>query len=232
MYENRVGGQGCPAWVHLESEYDNDPDTGELLVKKRWCKKHQKEWCRYICKDHEEVLCPKCLVSHKICDFIPQGEQLTYEAKKRMRMLLTTIGLRHNLTNQTQRKLTGAIEGLDMYRDIQIDEINHSFNEIIKALNKRRDFLIKQVSDLTSKMKRQLEIDFAISTKKHEEELKVLTSVQNLSAFCQAVEKKEDKRFMVKWPKLCQLEREFDRIDKAWMTQRYYVYDSFRFPDD
>lgn len=103
-----------------------------------------------MCKEHEKVLCPKCLIAHKLCDFVKQGPELTYDMRKKFRNVLTTINLRHNLTQATDRKLVGALEGLDMYRDMQIDEINYSFNEIQKTLEKRRDFLIKQVTDLVT----------------------------------------------------------------------------------
>ena len=87
-------------------------------MRKSRCTKHPDEFRRYLCKDHEQVLCPKCLISHKLCDFVKEGEDLTYDTKKKFRNLLTTINLRHNLTLATTRKLKGALEGLDMYRDI------------------------------------------------------------------------------------------------------------------
>ena len=70
------------------------------------------------------------------------GEELTYQFKKRNRNISTIVNLRYNLTKSTERKLDGAVDGLNMYRDIQCDEINYTFNEIIKTLNKRREFLI------------------------------------------------------------------------------------------
>lgn len=111
-------------------------------MRQRRCKKHPGEFARYYCLDHEEVLCPKCLITHKFCEFLPQGRELTYQAKKKFRNLITGINLRHNLSLSTTKKLTGTLEGLDMYRDIQIDEINYSFDEIIQVLNDRREMLI------------------------------------------------------------------------------------------
>ena len=58
---------------HEDSEFDIDLETGEKKVRKKRCKKHPEEFYRYICRDHEEMLCPKCLIGHKICDFEAMG---------------------------------------------------------------------------------------------------------------------------------------------------------------
>jgi hypothetical protein len=57
--------------------------------------------------------------------------------------LNTIINLRHNLTKATERKLKKTIEGLNVYRDVQFDEIDYSFDKIIETLNVRRVFLKK-----------------------------------------------------------------------------------------
>lgn len=154
MYCDRNEGEGVPSNNHDASRYEFDVELDARVVKKRRCIKHPDEFGRYICKDHEEVLCPKCLVTHKQCDFDKMGEDLNYESKKRFRNLLNYMNLRHNMTLATERKLNGAMEGLDLYGEIQKDEIVYSFNEVIKVLNKRKDFLISQVDDVVGQMKK------------------------------------------------------------------------------
>jgi hypothetical protein len=141
LYIDRIRGEGTTIDDHSESVYDIDFDTKEKKVRGRRCKLHPREFARYVCIDHEMVLCPRCLVSHKVCDFQPMGETLAHEAKQRFRNLNTIINLRHNLTKATERKLKKTISGLDMYRDVQYDEIDFSFNKMIETLNLRRNYL-------------------------------------------------------------------------------------------
>lgn len=68
-YEDRNQGKGTTPDDHNESQYDLDLFTMERTVRKRRCKHHLEEYARYVCLDHELVLCPRCLVSHKNCDF-------------------------------------------------------------------------------------------------------------------------------------------------------------------
>lgn len=141
---------------------------------------------------------------------------MSHESKKRFRHLLTTLTLRHNLTMATNRKLEGALEGLDLYGDIQKDEINYSFNELVKALTRRRDFLVSQVDDVVTQMKKNLHIDHGLITKKVEAEKALIAKVRHLNDFCFAVAEKVNKRVMCKWKPLCELERAFERLDKQW----------------
>ena len=62
MYNERDGGVGVQPTDHDESEWEVDMKTKVENVRKRRCKKHFKEFGRYLCKDHKEILCPKCLV--------------------------------------------------------------------------------------------------------------------------------------------------------------------------
>lgn len=58
---------------HDDSDWDVDLKTGVKKVKQKRCKFHYEEFYRYMCKDHEQMVCPKCLPSHKMCDFEPMG---------------------------------------------------------------------------------------------------------------------------------------------------------------
>ena len=69
MYCDRNKGLGVPPTDHTDSVYDIDFDTREKKVRGRRCKNHPREFSRYVCLDHELVLCPRCLPSHKGCDF-------------------------------------------------------------------------------------------------------------------------------------------------------------------
>ena len=68
-YGLRRNGAGTTADNHEESEYDLDLMSMERTVRKRRCRIHEGEFARYMCLNHELVLCPRCLVSHKGCDF-------------------------------------------------------------------------------------------------------------------------------------------------------------------
>ena len=68
-YQFRNRGEGTTPDDHEESQYDLDIMTMERTVRKRRCKIHPEEFGRYVCLDHELVLCPRCLISHKSCDF-------------------------------------------------------------------------------------------------------------------------------------------------------------------
>ena len=76
------------------------------------------------------------------------GKTLTHEAKQRFRALSTLVNLRHNLTLATDRKLNKTVEGLDMYKDIQIEDIDYAFDTLIDTLNARREVLKKQVEQV------------------------------------------------------------------------------------
>lgn len=68
MYNERNQGKGVLPEDHNESEWDVDYETNIKEVRKRRCRKHPGEYARYVCKDHDgEILCPKCLVGHKVC---------------------------------------------------------------------------------------------------------------------------------------------------------------------
>lgn len=199
MYNERDGGRGVPPDDHEESQWDIDLDTGDKDIRRRRCKKHPGEHARYVCKDHEAVLCPKCLVSHKICDFQSMGASLTHEGKLRFRHLLTTVNVRYNLSQSTLRKVKKTINGLDLYKDKQIDDINYNFDEVIRVLNARRHLLVSQVSELVNRLKIELRVDEEIATKKRNEEAEVLAKVRDLQNFVFAVPEKEHKRTMAKW---------------------------------
>jgi hypothetical protein len=140
-YDLRNGGHGTTPDDHNESQYDLDLFTMEKTIRKRRCKLHPEEHSRYVCFDHELVLCPRCLIGHKSCDFQPMGKSLTHEAKKRFRALSTVVTLRHNITLATDRKLNKTVEGLEMYKEVQMEEIDYSFDEIIDTLNARREIM-------------------------------------------------------------------------------------------
>ena len=67
------------------------------------------------------------------------GNTLAHESKQRFRNLNTIINLRHNLTKATERKLKKTIDGLEMYKDVQWDEIDFNFDKIIETLNEKRN---------------------------------------------------------------------------------------------
>ena len=81
LYIDRDNGNGVHYNDHSESVYDIDFDTKEKLVRGRRCRKHPRDFARYVCLDHELILCPRCLVSHKVCDFQPMGQSLAHESK-------------------------------------------------------------------------------------------------------------------------------------------------------
>ena len=216
MYEHRDRGNGVEPENHLESEFDIDFETGKQMIRKRRCRKHPGEFHRYVCKVHDEVLCPKCLVTHKLCEFEPMGDQLSYDAKNRFRTLLTKINVRYNASNAVIRKVVNTQHGLDIYKDKQIDEINFSFDEIIKILDARRQLLIDQVTDLVTMLKSELDVDAKVAEKKRDEEGEVLKNIRNLQNFIFAVQEKINKRVMCKWKRLGELDRDFDYVDAAW----------------
>ena len=180
MYNERAGGRGVEPDDHEESQWDIDLDTAERKVRKRRCRAHPGEHARYVCKDHEAVLCPKCLVQHKICDFEAMGASLTQEAKVRFRHLLTSANVRYNLSQSTLRKVKQTIDGLDLYRDKQIDDINYNFDEVIRVLNARRELLTAQVVELVNRLKVELRVDQEIATQKRDAEAEVLAKVRDL----------------------------------------------------
>lgn len=49
------------------------------------CKDHEGEDYRHLCLDHNLLLCPKCLIKHKQCDFMTANEVFSFETKKRLR---------------------------------------------------------------------------------------------------------------------------------------------------
>lgn len=102
------------------------------------CREHAGEKGRYVCKDHEKVLCPKCLIAHKVCDFESIGPSLSHDARQRWRQLLSRLNARFNKSNLITRRVKDTIEGLDNYKVKQIDDINFHFDEIIRVLNQRR----------------------------------------------------------------------------------------------
>ena len=216
MYCDRNNGTGVPPTNHEESEYELDFETKAKWPRKRRCRKHFKEYARYICKDHKEILCPKCLVMHKLCDFQAQGAELTHQAKTKFRHLLTKINMRYNTTQATLRKVKQVVDALDLYRDKQLDDINYSFDEVIKTLNARRTFLSNQVSDLVNKLKSELRVDEEFATRKRDAEGAVLTKIRNIQDFVFAVEEKVHKRVLVTWNQLGEQEKEFDLVDGAW----------------
>ena len=69
------------------------------------------------------------------------GAELTYNARLKFRNLLTKINLRYNTSQATLRKVTQTKNALDIYKDKQTDDIDYSFDEVIKVLNARREFL-------------------------------------------------------------------------------------------
>ena len=71
------------------------------------------------------------------------GKTLTHEGKQRFRALSTVVNLRHNLTLATERKLNKTVEGLQIYQDVQMEEIDYCFDKIIDTLNQRRAVLKK-----------------------------------------------------------------------------------------
>ena len=199
LYCLRNYGRGVPNTDHIDSIYDVDLDTGKRRVRQRRCKKHPGEFGRYVCKDHEEVLCPKCLVGHKLCEFEAMGPTLTHQCRQRFRQLMTSLNARYNMSNATLRKVANTVQALDLYRYKQIDEINYSFDEIIKVLNARRELLIHQVSELVNKLKLELRVDTEMGEKKRDQEGEILQKVRDLQEFVFAVEEKEHKRAMAKW---------------------------------
>jgi hypothetical protein len=209
LYCDRDLGKGVLPNVHDESEWELDFGTNLKRVRPRRCRKHPGEHARYICKDHYEVLCPKCLVAHKICDFEAMGPMLSHDARQRFRHLLTRVNVRYNHSQATIRKVLNTIRGLDVYRDKQVDDINFCFDELITILNARRDFLIGQVSDMITKLKVELRVDEEFAVRKRDEEATVLERVRDLQNFVFAVTEKEDKRVMVKWKDLDEKEKEF-----------------------
>ena len=78
------------------------------------------------------------------------------------------------MSNATLRKVTNTVQALDLYRDKQIDEINYSFDEIIKVLNARRELLVHQVSELVNKLKLELRVDTEMGEKKRDQEGEIL----------------------------------------------------------
>jgi hypothetical protein len=106
-YEARNRGKGTDPTDHRESQYDFDPETGEVKVKQRRCKAHPGEFARYLCKDHEDgkILCPKCLINHKVCNFAPMGSQLSHECKAKFRTLITSANVRYNTSSTVLRKV-------------------------------------------------------------------------------------------------------------------------------
>ena len=81
-------------------------------------------------------------------------------------------------------------------------------------------------------MKKQLNVDFALITKKKDSESDILIKVRQLNEYCNAVPEKENKRNMNKWKPLCNLEREFEKLDQKWEHTKYFIYQDFKFPDD
>lgn len=69
LYCDRNEGKGVPNWNHDESRYDFDIEIAAQVIHKRRCRQHPEEHSRYVCKDHEAVLCARCLPTHKMCDF-------------------------------------------------------------------------------------------------------------------------------------------------------------------
>lgn len=115
LYAHRNFGRGVPCTDHSESVYDFDKDKQGYVVRRRPCPSHPGEFGRYVCKDHEEVLCPKCLMEHRLCDFQAMGPTLTHQARHRFRQLLTHLNARFNLSTATLRKVTTTTEALDVY---------------------------------------------------------------------------------------------------------------------
>lgn len=216
LYAQRNFGRGVEQDDHLESVYDVDPETGERRVRKRRCKKHKGEHARYVCKDHEAVLCPKCLVTHKLCDFEAMGPTLTHQCRQRFRHLLTQLNVRFNISNATLRKVESTVQALELYREKQVDDINYNFDAIVDTLNARRDLLIGQVTEMVNKLKLDLRVDTEMAEKKRDAEGEILKKVRELQEFIFAVEAKEHKRAMVKWKHMTEYERDFDKIDFAW----------------
>jgi len=81
-------------------------------------------------------------------------------------------------------------------------------------------------------MKKQLNVDYTLITKKKEEESDILAKIRKLNEYCSTVREKEDKRSMNKWKPLSDLEREFEKVDQKWEHTKYFIYQDFKFPDD
>ena len=67
--------------THAESVWEIDEQSGQKVPRPKLCREHPGEKCRYVCKDHEKVLCAKCLIAHKVCDFESIGPSLSHDAR-------------------------------------------------------------------------------------------------------------------------------------------------------
>ncbi len=62
-----------------------------IIAPQAECRDHQGEEYRHVCMDHQKILCPKCLIKHKQCDFVTANEVFTFQNKQKLRQMIKIV---------------------------------------------------------------------------------------------------------------------------------------------
>ncbi|XP_052778832.1 transcription intermediary factor 1-alpha-like [Mya arenaria] len=130
-------------------------ESGEENFKEK-CQRHAKEFIKYFCPNHDELLCGDCVVEkmHRSCN-IDKISQVAKRYKEGAEYNSLKIGLNQMVGDigELFNKITASTKSIDEQGLININELRKFRNEINQYLDKRERELLAEIDEKKRKSK-------------------------------------------------------------------------------
>ncbi|CDW80319.1 kelch motif family protein [Stylonychia lemnae] len=144
--------------------------SSEMIQGEGECKEHPGEEFRHLCLDHQKLLCPKCLMKHKQCEFQTSNEVFVFENKQRLRELIKDLNHGIQITQFQKSKIEIAYEEILNFKEHNIELIKFTFAQLAMELENRKQHLIFEVEQLVKDIEISLKTDQRIINEKEQKQ--------------------------------------------------------------
>jgi len=119
-----------------------DQKPAQALTASDACPEHAGELYRHVCKTHNRLLCPKCLVKHRQCDFITANEAFAFDQKNKLRNLFRNMNLSLQRSIALRKRINIATDEVRLFKEQNVEMINFAFGQLLIEVEKRKKELI------------------------------------------------------------------------------------------
>eukprot|EP00347_Sterkiella_histriomuscorum_P015425 403357073 len=188
--------------------------TPAFQIREGECAEHLGEDYRHLCLDHNKLLCPKCLIKHKTCDFKTSNETFVFENKQRLRQLLKELNNDIQKTIAQKQSIEIAQEEVLNYKEQNIEMINFMFSQLFIELETRKQQLIEQIENVVRDIDCSLKSDRIVISDKEQKQngwLNLTKEIQR-KIYEDQEQNRENIRVLIEWENINKLETDLSQF--------------------
>jgi len=144
------------------------------------CELHPEERIKYYCREDGKSVCPECVVDHAKHDFIFADASAAFEVKQELRTLELTIQSRDMEYNMIEKESRQKIAEVETFREQEIINLRHFFQELHKALDQREATITQTYEDYCKEFKVEYQTDIGKLVKIQDQLNKILQRIDSM----------------------------------------------------